>query len=174
MGTCTSHLPPARLVLASSAPSWPCWSTCTKTHEPRQASESQHDHNERQSGRDSKSGGVALRKHRSEFGRIRAMARETHTRAPDANHGACLLPLQVEASTAAVVRDQELTRACPSMGANGQKPRCQLARERPRSEISGFISQIATRDPNATGGRDPPWRLTCGLDPPRTSHGCDI
>ena len=64
--------------------------------------------------------------------------------------------------------------ACPSMDANGQDLKCQLVRERLSSEISGFISQIATRGPNATGGRDPPWRLTCGLDPPRTSHGCDI
>ena len=109
-----------------------------------------------------------------EIGGFRAMARQPQTRAPHTNHGAWVLPLQVDATAAAVVRDQGPRRACPSMGEMRPNPRCQLARERLNSEISGFTSQIATRGPNATGGRDPPWRSTCGLDPPRTSHGCGI
>ena len=44
--------------------------------------------------------------------RIGAMQNEAHTRAPDANHGAWLLPLEVEATTAPVVRHRSKQPAC--------------------------------------------------------------
>ena len=106
---------------------------------------------------------------------IRAMDREApRARPPDGNQGAWLLPFVMGATTAAVVASWSTRWACPSMGREAPIPNWQLTRKPGRAEISLFIGQNATRGPNATRGRDPPWRVTCGLDPPTHCHGCDI